>query len=74
MKKIVVIGAGASGLVAAIYAKKNGKDVTLIEKNEICGKKILSTGNGRCNFWNEDQSIEHYRSSNLERLKEILKE
>lgn len=74
MKKIVVIGAGASGLVAAIYAKKNGKDVTLIEKNEICGKKILATGNGRCNFWNEDQSIEHYRSSNLEKLKEILKE
>ena len=74
MKKIVVIGAGASGLVAAIYAKKNGNDVTLIEKNEICGKKILATGNGRCNFWNEDQSIEHYRSSNLEKLKEILKE
>ncbi len=72
MKKIVIIGAGASGLVASIYAKKKGYDVTLIEKNEICGKKILATGNGRCNFWNEDQSIEHYRSSDLKNIEEVL--
>ena len=54
LKKILIIGAGASGLISAIYAKKTGNEVTLIEKNEICGKKILATGNGRCNFWNED--------------------
>lgn len=72
MKKIVVIGAGASGLVAAIYAKRNGNDIILIEKNEICGKKILSTGNGRCNFWNEDQSLKHYRSSDLKKIEEVL--
>lgn len=74
MKKILVIGAGASGLVAAIYAKKQGMNVTLVEKNEICGKKILVTGNGRCNFWNEDQDISHYRSSDFDKLGEILSE
>ena len=52
MKNVIVIGAGASGLIAAIYAKSKGNNVILLEKNEICGKKILATGNGRCNFWN----------------------
>ena len=72
MKKVVIIGAGASGLVTAIYAKKNGNDVILIEKNEICGRKILATGNGRCNYWNEDQSLSHYRGSNLKNIEDIL--
>lgn len=74
LKKIAVVGAGASGLVSAIFASRKGHDVTLIEKNEVCGKKILSTGNGRCNYWNEDQSIKHYRSLNLNKVQEILSE
>lgn len=72
MKKVTIIGAGASGLISAIYAKKNGNDVILIEKNEICGKKILVTGNGRCNFWNQNQSLTHYRGSSLKNIEEIL--
>lgn len=72
MKKIVVIGAGASGIVAAIFAAKSGNDVTLLEKNNICGKKILVTGNGRCNFWNEDQALTHYRSTNSNEIRNIL--
>ena len=72
MKKVVIIGAGASGLIAAIYAKRNGNDVILIEKNEICGRKILATGNGRCNYWNKDQSLSHYRGSNLKNIEDIL--
>lgn len=72
MKKIVIIGAGASGLVAAIFAAKCQNDVILLEKNDICGKKILATGNGRCNFWNEDQSLTHYRSSNFGEIEKIL--
>ena len=72
MKNVIVIGAGASGLIAAIYAKSKGNNVILLEKNEICGKKILATGNGRCNFWNEDQRLEHYRSSNFVKLEKII--
>ena len=51
--KIAIIGAGASGMMAAIEAAKNGAQVTLIEKNDRVGKKILATGNGKCNFTNK---------------------
>lgn len=72
MKRVVIIGAGASGLISSIFARKNKNDVTVLEKNEICGKKILVTGNGRCNFWNEDQNLVHYRSNNFEKIEKIL--
>ena len=48
--KVVVIGGGAAGMMAAISAAGNGADVTLIERNEKLGKKIYITGKGRCNF------------------------
>ena len=44
MKRVIVIGAGASGLVAAYFAAKRGNEVIVIEKNEKCGKKIYITG------------------------------
>lgn len=72
MSKIIVIGGGASGLLAAIYAAKAGNKVTLIEKNKTLGKKILITGNGKCNYWNSDQSLNHYHTNNKEILKQIL--
>ena len=72
MQNIVIIGGGASGLVAAIVAAKKGKKVLLLEKNNICGKKILVTGNGRCNYFNEEQDIIHYRSENKEKLEKII--
>lgn len=50
--KVAVIGAGASGLMAAYTASLNGNDVTVFEKNEKCGKKIYITGKGRCNLTN----------------------
>lgn len=71
MKKIAIIGAGASGIVAAINASKNNK-VILIDGNDKCGKKILLTGNGRCNYWNEDVCVKHYQSDDEEILNEIL--
>lgn len=71
--KIIVIGGGASGLVASIMAAKNGNEVILLEKNKMCGKKILITGNGKCNYWNEYQDIECYQSSNPEYIEEIIK-
>ena len=50
--KVAVIGAGASGLMAAYAAAANGNDVTVFEKNEKSGKKIYITGKGRCNLTN----------------------
>lgn len=72
MSKTVIIGAGASGLIAAIIAKRNNEDVLLLERNTTCGKKLLITGNGRCNYFNDDQDLRHYHSSNKEVLKEII--
>ena len=46
-KKIAVIGGGASGLFAAIFAAQNGNSVTIYESGERVGRKILATGNGR---------------------------
>jgi len=72
MSKVIIIGAGASGLTAAITARRENHEVILLEKNNICGKKILKTGNGRCNYYNIDQSLKHYHSSNQELIKEII--
>lgn len=72
MKEVVIIGGGASGLTAAITAARNGKKVTIIERNNKCGKKILITGNGKCNFWNIDQSLSHYHSSTPNLIKNFI--
>lgn len=53
MKTVIVVGGGASGLMAAYAAAKNGHSVTLLEKNEKLGKKIYITGKGRCNLTND---------------------
>ena len=52
MSKVIVVGAGAAGMMAAYFAAKNKNKVTLIEKNEKTGKKIYITGKGRCNITN----------------------
>ena len=62
--KIAIIGAGASGMMAAIAAAKNGAQVTLIEKNDRVGKKILATGNGKCNFTNKSMCSDDFNSQN----------
>ena len=51
-KKVAVIGGGASGMMAAIYASNGGADVTVFEKNKKIGRKIYITGKGRCNVTN----------------------
>lgn len=58
-----IIGAGASGLTAAIFAARQGARVLLIEHMDRVGKKILSTGNGRCNLTNLKMKAECYRSN-----------
>lgn len=52
MSKVIVIGGGAAGMMAALKAAENGHDVTLLEKNEKLGKKLFITGKGRCNVTN----------------------
>ncbi|RED57914.1 MULTISPECIES: aminoacetone oxidase family FAD-binding enzyme [Cohnella] len=51
--KLLIIGAGAAGLVAAVTAKDQGIDAAILERNDRIGKKILMTGDGRCNITNE---------------------
>ena len=53
MKKVVIIGAGAAGMIAASVAADRGLDVVLVEKNHRVGRKILITGKGRCNITND---------------------
>lgn len=52
MERMIVIGGGAAGMLAAIIAARNGKQVTLLEKNDKLGKKLFITGKGRCNLTN----------------------
>jgi len=72
MAKVMVIGGGASGLVASIYAARGNNEVILIEKNNNLGKKILITGNGKCNYWNKDISIDYYNTSDRDVLEKII--
>lgn len=72
MKKVVIIGGGASGLISSIFAKNKDNEVIVLERNSICGKKILATGNGRCNYWNEDQNLRHYNSTSKNLLEKII--
>ena len=73
MSKVVIIGGGFSGLVSAIYASKNN-NITILERNEDILKKLLMTGNGRCNYFNENQNIDNYHSNNEELIKDIINE
>ncbi len=53
MAEILVIGGGAAGMMAAVFAARAGAEVTLLEKNEKLGKKVYITGKGRCNLTND---------------------
>lgn len=64
MRDIIVIGGGAAGMTAAIICARLKKEVTLLEHNEKIGRKLLATGNGKCNFTNEYQEKECYRGEN----------
>ena len=71
--RICVIGGGASGLCAAIAAAEAGAEVTVIEHGPRVGKKLLSTGNGKCNLSNVDQELAHYHGDR-EFIKGIFEE
>lgn len=73
MSRVAIIGAGASGLVCAIEAARKGLHVTLFEKNGKVGRKILATGNGKCNISNEKISLERYHGASVGFAKEALR-
>ncbi len=72
MKKIAIIGAGASGLMCAIFCAKASYHVEIFEQNEKCAKKILVSGNGRCNITNKNLSVNDYFSDNPKFVKDAL--
>ena len=59
-ERIAVIGGGASGLISAIIAARRGKSVSILERMSRTGKKLLATGNGRCNLTNVEVNPSHY--------------
>lgn len=70
--KIAVIGGGASGMMAAIAAARGGARVVLYEGNDRVGKKLLATGNGRCNFSNTNLSIDNYYGEDKRSIQRLL--
>lgn len=59
----IIIGAGASGMMAAITAARQKKSVLILEKKDKIGKKIYATGNGKCNYTNSDMKLEYYHGN-----------
>ena len=72
MQEVIIIGGGASGLVAAIVAARRGAKVCVLERLNRIGKKILVTGNGRCNMTNSDIMPKRYHSSSLVDFSKVL--
>lgn len=68
---IIIIGAGASGMMAAITAARNDKRVLLLEQMDKVGKKILATGNGKCNYTNENMELSNFRGDS-QLIKNVL--
>ena len=65
IKDVIVIGAGASGMMAAITAARRGRSVLILEHMDKVGKKILATGNGKCNYTNEYMADECYHGDHI---------
>lgn len=72
MSNVIIAGAGASGLCAAIVCARNGCKVTIIEKTDVVGKKLSITGNGRCNLTNLDMKPEDFNDAAAGRMKGFL--
>ncbi len=71
-REIIVVGAGAGGLMAAITAARQGAQVTLLEGTSRCGRKLSQTGNGKCNFTNLSLTGNEYRSEDMTFPRQII--
>ena len=72
MSDIIIIGGGPSGIVTAIKAKNKNNNVIVLEKNNTPLKKLLLTGNGNCNYFNEIFSTKNYHSKNIDIVDKII--
>lgn len=63
-KQVIIVGGGAAGMLAALAARRQGVEVTILERNPRVGKKILATGNGRCNYTNIKADYNCYQGNN----------
>ena len=71
-KTVAIIGGGASGIIASIYAAKRGYNVIILERNSTCCKKVLITGNGKCNYFNDDWNLKHYQTNSVEKIATVI--
>ena len=71
--KIAIIGGGAAGFLAAVSAARNGADVTILERKDRVLKKVLATGNGRCNYTNIYADTTNYYGKNPEFTESVLR-
>ncbi len=74
MAEMIVVGAGAAGLIAAITSARAGQSVTLLEQNNKIAKKILVSGNGKCNIDNKYISPNRFHSQNPAFIEEVLED
>lgn len=72
---VCIVGGGSAGLAAAVYIKQKNKEISvaIIEQLSRVGKKLITTGNGRCNITNADQSLSHYHGENVKFAEYALK-
>ena len=71
-KTVIVVGGGASGMAAAITAARGGASVTILEHTPRLGKKLLSTGNGKCNLTNLSMPKDAYRGTDRNIICQVL--
>lgn len=71
-RSVTVIGGGSSGMMAAISAARRGARVTLLERKDRVGKKLLATGNGRCNLTNSDLSLARFHGGDRAFIASVL--
>lgn len=72
MSKIVIVGAGVSGVYLSILLAMKHHKVIVLEQNSTSLKKLLATGNGRCNLSNEDMNIKYYQSDDNHLVNDII--
>lgn len=68
----MIIGAGPAGMMAAITASESGRRVMLVDRNPQIGRKLLSTGNGRCNLTNAELSIDRFHGASPDFIAAVI--